>query len=57
MVKAGKGVGLKGRSLDPHEGLYVTPVKAFFAAKERLFFEAEFPEELSALQRFHGRHS
>src|SRR5262245_60019508 len=27
VVKAGKGVGAKGRSLDPHEGLYVTPVK------------------------------
>lgn len=43
VVKAGKGVGLKGRSLDPHEGLYVTPVKAYFAARERIFFEAEFP--------------
>ena len=44
IVKAGKGVGLKGRSLDPHEGIIVTPVKAYFAARERIFFEAEFPK-------------
>ena len=44
IVKAGKGVGAKGRSLDEHEGLYVTPVKAYFAARERIFFEAEFPK-------------
>ena len=41
-VKAGKGVGLKGRSLDEYEGVYVTPAKAYFAAKERIFFEIEF---------------
>ncbi len=41
-VKAGKGVGLKGRSLDEYEGVYVTSAKAFFAAKERIFFEIEF---------------
>ncbi len=44
IVKAGKGVGAKGRSLDPHEGIIVTPVKAYFAARERIFFEAEFPK-------------
>src|SRR5687768_11564956 len=26
-VEAGVGVGLKGRSLDEHEGIYVTPAK------------------------------
>jgi len=41
-VKAGKGVGLKGRSLDEYEGVYVTSAKAYFAAKERIFFEIEF---------------
>jgi hypothetical protein len=41
-VKAGKGVGAKGRSLDQYEGIYVTPAKAYFAAKERIFFEIEF---------------
>jgi hypothetical protein len=42
-VKAQAGVGAKGRSLDQHEGLVVTPVKAFFAGKERAFFDLEFP--------------
>src|SRR5687767_5982129 len=42
-VKAQAGVGAKGRSLDQHEGLVVTPVKSFFAAKERAFFDIEFP--------------
>ena len=42
-VKAEKGVGIKGRSLDEYEGVVVTPVKAYFAAKERIFFEIEFP--------------
>lgn len=41
-VKAGKGVGAKGRSLDEYEGPVVTPAKAYFAAKERIFFEIEF---------------
>jgi hypothetical protein len=42
-VKAEAGVGAKGRSLDQYEGLVVTPVKAFFAGKERAFFDIEFP--------------
>jgi hypothetical protein len=42
-VKAQAGVGAKGRSLDQYEGLVVTPVKAFFAGKERAFFDIEFP--------------
>jgi len=41
-VKAEKGVGIKGRSLDQYEGVVVTPVKAYFAARERIFFEIEF---------------
>src|SRR5437867_3619726 len=41
-VKAQAGVGAQGRSLDQHEGLVVTPVKAFFAAKERIAFEQAF---------------
>jgi hypothetical protein len=28
--------------LDEYEGVYVTPAKAYFAAKERIFFEIEF---------------
>jgi hypothetical protein len=42
-VKAGKGVGIKGRSLDEYEGVIVTPAKAYFSAKERIFYEIEFP--------------
>ena len=41
-LKAGKGVGKAGRSLDQYEGIYVTPVKSLFAAKERIFYEIEF---------------
>jgi hypothetical protein len=41
-VKAQAGVGAKGRSLDQYEGIVVTPVKAFFAAKERIAFEQAF---------------
>jgi hypothetical protein len=42
-VKAQAGVGAKGRSLDPYQGAVVTPVKAFFAGRERAFFDIEFP--------------
>jgi hypothetical protein len=42
-VKAQAGVAAAGRSLDQHSGLVVTPVKAFFAGKERAFFDIEFP--------------
>jgi hypothetical protein len=42
-VKAEAGVAAAGRSLDQHSGLVVTPVKAFFAGKERAFFDIEFP--------------
>src|SRR5262245_669538 len=42
-VKAQAGVGAKGRSLDQYEGVIVTPVKAYFAGKERAFFDIEFP--------------
>jgi hypothetical protein len=42
-VKAEKGVGIQGRSLDQYEGVVVTPVKTLFAARERAFFEIEFP--------------
>lgn len=44
-LKAGKGVGAKGRSLDEYEGVYVTPAKAYFAAKERIVFEIQFPSQ------------
>ena len=37
-VKAEKGVGIKGRSLDGESGIVVTPVKALFGAKEEIAF-------------------
>ncbi|MEX2026616.1 MAG: hypothetical protein WEH44_04935 [Pirellulaceae bacterium] len=37
-VKAEKGVGIKGRSLDGESGIIVTPVKALFGAKEEIAF-------------------
>jgi hypothetical protein len=42
-VKAQAGVGVQGRSLDQYEGAVVTPVKAYFAGKQRAFFDIEFP--------------
>jgi hypothetical protein len=42
-VKAAAGVGIKGRSLDEYEGVVVTPAKTYFTARERIFFEIEFP--------------
>src|SRR5262245_21192927 len=45
-VKAGVGVGLKGRSLDGESGIIVTPLKSFFAAKEKISFEIEVPKAL-----------
>lgn len=41
-VKAEKGVGLKGRSLDGESGMIVSPVKALFAAKEEIAYELQF---------------
>ena len=41
-VKAGVGVGKKGRSLDGERGLIVTPVKSYFAAKEKIAYEIQF---------------
>lgn len=41
-VKAEKGVGLKGRSLDGESGIIVSPVKALFAAKEDIAYELQF---------------
>jgi hypothetical protein len=44
-VKAQAGVGIKGRSLDEYEGVVVTPVKSYFAAKEPVVFEIQFPSQ------------
>jgi hypothetical protein len=46
-VKADVGVGIKGRALDEHEGMVVTPVKGLFAAKEMIAFEIMVPQALA----------
>jgi hypothetical protein len=53
-VKAEKGVGIKGRSLDEYEGVIVTPVKAYFAAKERIVFEIQFPSQYQLYKAMDG---
>lgn len=54
LEKAGKGSGLKGRSLDPHEGIYVTPAKTYFSAKERIQFEIQIPHTLKNYEALNG---
>ena len=54
-VQAGVGVGQQGRSLDEHEGVYVTPVKALFATRERLVFEVQIPQALQLFNATEGR--
>ena len=54
-VQAGVGVGQQGRSLDEYEGVYVTPVKALFATRERLVFEVQIPQALQLFNATEGR--
>jgi hypothetical protein len=53
-VKAEKGVGVKGRSLDEHEGVVVTPAKAYFAVRERAVFEIQIPAALKLFKATNG---
>lgn len=53
-VKAGVGSGKKGRSLDQHEGIIVTPAKTLFAAKEKIKFEIEIPHALNLFKAYEG---
>jgi hypothetical protein len=53
-VKAGVGVGIKGRSLDPHEGALVTPAKAFFAFREKAIFEIAIPQAMQFYKAENG---
>jgi hypothetical protein len=53
-VAATAGVGIKGRSLDQHEGLIVTPAKTFFTAKERIAFEIAVPHALNLYKALNG---
>lgn len=53
-VKAEKGVGIKGRSLDQYEGVVVTPAKAYFSARERIAFEIAVPHALNLYKASEG---
>jgi hypothetical protein len=53
-VKAEKGVGLKGRSLDPYDGPLATPAKTFFSTKERIAFDIEVPKALQLYEASSG---
>ncbi len=53
-VKAEKGVGIKGRSLDEHQGMLVTPAKAYFSVRERVVFEIQIPDALNKYKALNG---
>jgi hypothetical protein len=53
-VKAEKGVGIKGRSLDEHQGMLVTPAKAYFSVRERVVFEIRLPDALNKYKALNG---
>jgi hypothetical protein len=54
-VKAEAGVGAKGRSLDEHEGVLVTPAKTLFTVREKVIFEIEIPKNLQLFEATQGR--
>ena len=54
-VKAEKGVGIKGRSLDEYEGVVVTPAKTLFTVRERIVFEIAIPQALTLFNASEGR--
>ena len=54
-VKAEKGVGIKGRSLDKYEGVIVTPAKTYFTVRERIVFEIQIPGALNLFNASEGR--
>ncbi len=53
-VRAEAGVGAKGRSLDPHQGVVVTPARTYFTVRERMVFEAQIPSALQMYEATHG---
>ncbi|WP_254511892.1 hypothetical protein [Anatilimnocola floriformis] len=45
-VKAQAGVAAAGRTLDQHEGMLVTPAKAYFAVREKVVFQIQIPQAI-----------
>lgn len=54
LVKAGVGVGAKGRSLDDESGILVTPVKAYFSVQEKLAFEVQLKQAMDLYKATNG---
>ena len=54
LEKAGKGSGKQGRSLDQHEGIYVTPVKALFSTKETIVFDFQVKPAIDRYKAYEG---
>ena len=54
-VPAQVGVGAKGRSLDPYQGVVVTPAKTLFAARERVVFDIQIPQALQLYKASNGQ--
>jgi len=54
LEKAGKGSGKQGRSLDQHEGIYVTPVKALFSTKEFVVYDLQVKPALDRFEAYEG---
>lgn len=55
LVVAEKGVGQKGRSLDEHEGMIVTPIKSLFAVQQRVIFEIQLPQAMNLYEATNGK--
>lgn len=53
-VKAERGVAAAGRSLDEHQGMLVTPAKAYFSVRERAVFDIQVPEALKLFKATNG---
>jgi hypothetical protein len=47
-------VAAAGRSLDEHQGMLVTPAKAYFSVRERAVFDIQVPEALKLFKATNG---
>ena len=54
-IKAEAGVAAAGRSLDQHEGLLVTPAKAYFAVREKTVFQIAIPHAIQLYKATEGK--
>jgi hypothetical protein len=54
-VKAQAGVGLKGKSLEPHSGVVVEPLKQFIRFEQKAVFDIQIPSAMNLFQATEGR--